>query len=391
LSQFGVDSVEILSGEDKTKDQTGSVDITSANVVSPQSKKKPVAREVARKRSVEVVDDEEDDNRKRVNVDTEVNEVRSDEKQDDGKAEEVVGEDVEEESSKEVVDDVEAVPVETVGQNHVGKSSILAMIATQAPVLHASPSEDNRRRLCISFTTPIRQTNGKYKVAMFIDSLINGNQIYTWKAKPLVHAFGIAKILNNLHLGDRNDPYCSMITNDINRFMPIRRFPGESNDEIRKIGSVYLLQAVGILEVRFPSNDKGVVHNELDSIARAFRSVISDPNFHECYSLGAARSFIEEFKNSEVFLEHIQALHRTGQSFDYSKHKLARDIHLDKDLLFRAIDELRIEVIKDCPLDVLLRNSDIKEIGRALFGNYYNDAYASIVFKNPRGKDYKTL
>ena len=89
------------------------------------------------------------------------------------------------------------------------------MIASQAPVLHATSSEDNRRRLCISFMTPICQANGKYKVAMFIDSASNINQIYTWKAKPLIHAFGIAKILNNLHLGDKNDPYCSMVMNKI--------------------------------------------------------------------------------------------------------------------------------------------------------------------------------
>mmetsp|Transcript_6059 Transcript_6059/g.11485 ORF Transcript_6059/g.11485 Transcript_6059/m.11485 type:complete len:650 (+) Transcript_6059:277-2226(+) len=279
-----------------------------------------------------------------------------------------------------------------VHQKHVGKSSILAMIACQAPVLHGTaPGEDNGKRLCVSFTTPIRQTKGTYKVAMFIDSINNGNQIYTWKAKPLVHAFGIAKMLNNLCLGDKNDPYCSLITKNINRYLPIRKYSGESNDEIKKAGSAFLLQAAGILEVRLPSNDKEVVHRELDLIVRAFRKVISDPNFHECYSLGGARSYIEEFKNSEVFLEHIQALHRTGQSFDYSKHKLARDIYQDKDLLFRGIDDLRIEIIKDCPLDVLLKNSDIKEIGRALFGHYYNDVYASIVFKNPRGKDFKTL
>jgi hypothetical protein len=40
---------------------------------------------------------------------------------------------------------------------------------------------------------------------------------------------------------------------------------------------------------------------------------------------------------------------------------------------------------------MLLRYSDIKEFGRGLFGGYYSYAYASIVFKNPRGKIYNTL
>jgi hypothetical protein len=40
---------------------------------------------------------------------------------------------------------------------------------------------------------------------------------------------------------------------------------------------------------------------------------------------------------------------------------------------------------------VLLRNSDIKDFGRRLFGNLYNEVYAPMVFKNPRGKDYKKL
>jgi hypothetical protein len=101
-------------------------------------------------------------------------------------------------------------------QSHSGKSSILAMIAAQAPVLHRTSVQENKKKLCISFTTPIRQANGIYKVAMFIDSANNGNQIYTWKAKPLVHAFGIAKLLDNLVLGDKNDSYCSLITNQIN-------------------------------------------------------------------------------------------------------------------------------------------------------------------------------
>jgi hypothetical protein len=160
---------------------------------------------------------------------------------------------------------------------------------------------------------------------------------------------------------------------------------------VKKAGSAFLLQAAGILDIRFPSTDKEDVHNELDHIVKAFRKVISDPNFHECYCLGGARSFIEEYKSSEVFIETAQALIRTGQCFDYSKNKLADAIYQDKDFLFRDINDLHIEIIKDCPLDVLLRNNDIKEIGRALFGHYYNDAYSSIVFKSPRGKDYKTL
>jgi hypothetical protein len=138
-----------------------------------------------------------------------------------------------------------------------------------------------------------------------------------------------------------------------------------------------VFQAGGVLEIRFPSVEKKEIDDELEHVVQAFRKIISDANFHEAYSLGAARSFIEDYKNNDVFVEHVQALIRSGKPLNYSLNKLIKDLH--------------IEVIKDCPLDMLLRNSDIKEFGRGLFGGYYSDAYASIVFKNPRGKNYNTL
>jgi hypothetical protein len=278
-------------------------------------------------------------------------------------------------------------------QRYVGKSSILAMIAAQAPVLQRNPGQENRKRLQVMFTTPIRQAKGTYKVAMFIDS-IDGNsekQIYTWKAKPLIHALSLTRNLDGLYLGDQKDIYTNPILQGLNKYMPIRRHPGESNDDIKKKNGAYLFQAGGILELRFPSVDKKDIDDELDQVVEAFRKVISDANFHEAYSLGAARSFIEEYKNNDAFIEHVQALIRTGKALNYSLNKLADDIYMDKEDIFKNIKDLYIEVIKDCPLDMLLRNSDVKEFGRALFGGYYSDAYASIVFKNPRGKNYNTL
>jgi len=278
-------------------------------------------------------------------------------------------------------------------QRYVGKSSILAMIAAQAPVLQRNPGEENRKRLQVIFTTPIRQAKGTYKVAMFIDSIDgrNENQIYTWKAKPLIHALSLTRNLEGLYLGDQKDSYTNPILQALNKYMPIRKHPGESNDDIKKRNGAYLFQAGGILELRFPSIDKKDIDEELDHVVQAFRKIISDANFHEAYSLGAARSFIEQYKNNDVFVEHVQALIRTGKAVNYSLNKLADDIYMDKEEIFKNIKDLYIEVIKDCPLDMLLRNSDIKEFGRALFGGYYSDAYASIVFKNPRGKNYNTL
>jgi hypothetical protein len=277
-------------------------------------------------------------------------------------------------------------------QRYVGKCSVLAMIAAQAPVLHRPlAQEENRKRLQISFTTPIKQAKGTYKVAIFIDSVNGDKQIYTWKSKPLIYALGLPKVLKDLHLGDRNDAYCDILLQNINRYMPIRRYPGESNDEIKKAGSAYLFQAGGVLELQFPSILQQDIHDELDKIVQSFRKIISDANFHECYSLGAARSYIEVYKNNDAFVEHAQALMRTGKSLDYTGNKLAYDIYTDYENLFSNINDLHIEVIRDCPLDVLLRNSDIKDVGRRLFGNQYNDAYAPIVFRNPRGKDFKTL
>ena len=284
-----------------------------------------------------------------------------------------------------------AVPV---SQKYVGKCSVLAMIAAQAPVLHrAVAQEENTKRLQISFTTPIKQAMGTFKVAMFIDSVnaAGTSQIYTWKAKPLIYALGIAKSLNELFLGDRNDAYSEALINNINKFMPIRRYPGESNDDIKKAGSAYLFQAGGILELHLPSILREHIDEELNKIVQSFRNIICDANFHECYSLGAARSFIDVYKNNESFVEHAQALMRTGKSLDYTANRLAYDIYSDYENLFVNIKDLHIEVIKDCPLDVLLRNSDIKDFGRRLFGHLYSDVYAPIVFKNPRGKDYKKL
>ena len=277
-------------------------------------------------------------------------------------------------------------------QKYVGKSSVLAMIAAQAPVLHRQAGQDdNRRRLQIYFTTPIRQAKGTYKVAMFIDSFNGTRQIYTWKAKPLVYAFGLSRSLNDLHLGDENDAYCDVLLQNINKYYPIRKNPGKSNDDIALAKGAYLFQAGGILELRFPSILQEDIHAELDKIVQSFRKIISDADFHECYSLGAARNFIEAYKNNEEFIEHAQALMATGKSLDYTGNKLAYDIYVDSENLFKNIKDIDIEVIKDCPLDKILRNSDIKDIGRRLFGNQYNAAYAPIVFMNPTGKDFRTL
>jgi hypothetical protein len=127
-------------------------------------------------------------------------------------------------------------------QKYVGKSSILAMIAAQAPVLQRNPGQENRKLLQVMFTTPIRQAKGTYKVAIFIDS-IDGNsekQIYTWKAKPLIHALSLTRSLDGLYLGDRKDIYTNVILQGLNKYMPIRRYPGESNDDIKKKNGAYL-------------------------------------------------------------------------------------------------------------------------------------------------------
>jgi hypothetical protein len=66
---------------------------------------------------------------------------------------------------------------------------------------------------------------------------------------------------------------------------------------------------------------------------QAFCNIISDANFHEAYSLGAARSFIEDYKNTDVFVEHVP-----GKALNYSlNNKLADDIYMDKEDILKII------------------------------------------------------
>jgi hypothetical protein len=252
-------------------------------------------------------------------------------------------------------------------------------------------------KIVISFTPPVKQQNGSYRFGMFVDSLrSNGGQEFVWKAKPFVETFQLMRWLGGkLVLGGSDDVMCSKISNSINGCYSIRSFPGDVKDDCKKIKGAYLLQAAGVIEIDIYSSDPKAINDALDECVKAFRKIVMDKMFHKFYCLAAAKTYYDEFKQDpEEFKNHLVFLKSSGRgfdTFDFSKHRLVLGIHLDDKKFIKDFGKVEIEVKKNCALDMLLSNDNIKKFASMLFGPHYRESYASVVWKHPKGRQFSSL